>query len=228
MRAGHSTIAKLLLVCAAAASWPLSAAEIALVLPNSFRAYLLDAAGSHELVPEWTTQARIHLHAAMVDIVERDPQFKAASMPALSDEQRAVLEEHVALFEANAQAAIEMIRVAGVAHKKHERAYSLGSGLAFLAAAGIDKAVLVSGSQTWSTRGRVLSRVLPGALGRHIAPAGASGLLIGYIDTTSGDITWMHAMHPVRGGDVRDADGAVRVLDKLVAQYPDGLIYAQH
>ncbi|MEM9173242.1 MAG: hypothetical protein AAGA84_11105, partial [Pseudomonadota bacterium] len=137
-----------------------------------------------------------------------------------------IIDEHIALFEANAAAAVEMIQFARIKAIKESPRYTVGPGLAFLAEQGIgDKAVVITGGQSWSTGGRIFMSILVGAATGYVPAGGASGLLIGHIDLRSGDIVWMNNMQPISGGDVRKADKVRGALRNVTVAYPKGRLY---
>ncbi len=202
-----------------------ASADKTIVIPNGFRAYQLDAVGSLELQPDWTEAARRNLHEALTRVVDTDTQLEITPYPTLTDDEQLLVDEHVALFEANAMAAMQMIAQARIDEKQARPEYSIGPGLAFLAERGLaDRAIVITGSQSWSTGGRVFMMVLAAAAGAYVS-GGQSGLLVGHVDLRSGDVLWMNYMTPMTGGDVREAAQTEPMLRKVTDAYPDGRLY---
>ena len=206
---------------------PVQAQESVVVFPNAFRSYLLESSGASELDPDDTAAARQFLDAAARASVETSEALTSRVYPTLTALEQDIVDEHVALFEANAVGALQLIQMAGLKEKAANPEYSIGPGLAFLAEQGHgDKALIFTGSKEFQSGGRLfLSAVRAAVTGYSLSP-GASGLLAGIVDLRTGEIEWMYGLLPL-GPDVRKAAGADRAMYLLMKRYPDRGLYTR-
>ena len=193
-----------------------------LLMPANFRMYELTAGGVSELVPEWTQRARDNLlDAVSLNAAEREGA-NVIQLPELDDDERAIVEEHVALFEANVYSAVQMVLGSGLDKNYDDFEFTVGPGLGFLGERyGAEKALLVSGQQSKSSGGRKAMMVFAAATGVAVISA-SSGVLVGEIDLASGDVTWINYAVPITSGDMRSRSDAERTVRQLMAPYPGG------
>lgn len=195
------------------------------VFVSAFDVYRVDASGAVELEPTDSLNAHLALSSAAKQAVVEVMGLRLAPEPELTQSQQAVVEEHLALFEANARAAWQMLVTAKVDSNGDHAAYSIGAGLEFLAEqTGADKALVLFGAKQYPTRARsVLSVLTPATVGD--AWAGESSVLFGgVVDLRSGVIDWMWGQAPLTD-DVRSGEQAVGAVKRLLERYPESGLY---
>src|SRR5436190_12144433 len=82
-----------------------------LVLPVDFDVLEMSAAGMVEPVPAETVQAEEALSGATLRVLRHTNKFQIIDMPAMSDAEKEVLKEHLALYKLTAYNAAQMIRL---------------------------------------------------------------------------------------------------------------------
>ncbi len=198
----------------------------AIILPVEFESFLLTAGGSRELNPEWTATGTAMLQDAVDQLAGE--RYEIVDMPALTDQDRAILAEHRALHDVAVLNAISMIKNAGLKHKASNFDYSIGPGLSFLKArTGAEKLVIYSGTQEKFSGGRkammFLGVVAGAATGVGVIPTlGGSSAILSEVDLATGNITWVNYMAPTSKGDVREEIPAKNTIYYLYDDYPGG------
>lgn len=195
------------------------------LLPVDVDVYEMSAGGIKEEVPDWSDVAEENVRNAL--LVSKDPEGKCCvtrevNSTSLTEEERGILEEHLALF--NTVAANAMWADLPVNSAWHFKAqhfdYTLGNGLAFLKTNyGIDAGLIILGEDVVSTAGRKTTAVV-GAMVGFIVPLGHSTLVGGLVDFETGDLLWLN--HTVSGGnaDLRERGSALGLARELMAGYP--------
>jgi hypothetical protein len=192
-----------------------------LVLPVDFDMLEFSAAGMIEPVPAETTQAEEQLLTSVHKVLRITKKFQIVDMPALSDAERELLKEHVALYKLSAFNAGQMLRMGGPAWKAKRTNfdYSIGDGLKFLIErSGADAAVVVGGFKVSSSGGRVAMALLLAAAGIAI-PLGGAQTTAGVVDLNTGNIRWLDERLGTKG-DVKDRGGADQTVNAVLGQYP--------
>lgn len=195
------------------------------VFVSTFDVYRVDASGAVELEPTNSLKAHSALSSAAKQAVVDVMGLQLVPDPELTQSQQAVVDEHLALFEANARAAWQMLVTANVAGNGDQAAYSIGAGLEFLVEqTGADKALVLFGTKQYPTRARsVLSVLTPATAGD--AWAGESSVLFGgVLDLRSGVIDWMWGQAPLTD-DVRSIEQASGAVNRLLERYPESGLY---
>jgi hypothetical protein len=195
------------------------------VLPIDFVVRRLSVAGTtiHE---EWTRQAKANLSGGLeLALAERiDAEF--VTMPELASDERAVLDEYVAVTKLIVIQASE-IDSARWAPRRAGFDRQLGPDLGFLRdRTGADYALLVSGAQSEASAAIVLAQFAIFAYGPYPVRAGRTHLMVALLDLAAGDVRWFNS---VTGGeyfgisakDLRSPDASARVLAKLAEPYPE-------
>jgi len=130
-----------------------------LLLPAEVRVHEVSAGGVVEKVDDWTQSASAHAMAYLRE-VGAARGYELIESPRLSAEDRAVLDEHIALYSLVAGSAY-FAQHAGIAawrERGKQFDYSLGPGLKDLAAhTGADAAVVVVGTDYISSSGRKMA-----------------------------------------------------------------------
>ena len=198
-----------------------------LLLPADIRVHEVSAGGIVEKVDDWTDQANGHAAKAIRQIGASGNLFQVKEMPALAPEDKAALEQHVALYELVAVSA-DFSR-SGPFAPWRERArnfdYTLGPGLQKLAESGdIDAAVVVIGSDYISSAGRkaqmALGVLAAALLGAAVIPQGGiSYVSVGVVDLRSGDLLWFSTNRGPQN-DLREESNVQNTLARLFKEYP--------
>jgi hypothetical protein len=195
------------------------------LMPVDVDVYEMSTGGIKEEVPEWSDTAEDNIRGAL--LVSRNPEGRCCvtrevDSAALTGEERDILEEHLALFNAVALNAMWANLPANPAwHFKAQLFdYTLGDGLAFLKTNyGIDAGLIIIGEDVVSTAGRKTTAVVGAMFGVYV-PLGHSTLVGGLVDFETGDLLWLN--HTVSGGDadLRQPDSALELARELMAGYP--------
>ncbi|MCB1760055.1 MAG: hypothetical protein KDI68_09805 [Gammaproteobacteria bacterium] len=196
----------------------------ALLLPLNIEVKEMSASGITEAVPAWSEAAKANFLQALN---ARGSRFLGAielvDMPPLTAEERALLDQHIALNDAVVGSAIGTTGAhAGAAwsHKSERFDYGIGPGLAFLVEkSGADKAIVLTGEDLHSSDGRKAAFVVLAALGVGI-PMGHAVTLANVIDLRSGDILWMDLHASATGTSYLDPEHVSEILEDLFKDYP--------
>ncbi len=175
----------------------------------------------------WTNQASANATSVVNHIASDRQPFQIVESPALSAEEKAILDEHIALYD----------NVAGSAHLARHSVfqawrdrsknfdYTLGPGLAALAErTNIDAALIVSGSDYISSSGRkaamVMGVLLGAVTGVVIIPGGGiSFVSVGVVDLRTGNVLWFGTDQSGNTNFRNEAD-LRNMLEKLFDSYP--------
>jgi hypothetical protein len=195
------------------------------VLPIDFVVRRLSVTGKtvHE---EWTRQANTNLSSGLeLALAERiDAEF--VTMPELASDERAVLDEYVAVAKLIVIQASE-IDSARWAPRRAGFDRQLGPDLGFLRErTGADYALLVSGAQSEASAAIVLAQLAIFAYGPYPIRAGRTRLMVALLDIAAGDVRWFNS---VKGGeyfginakDFRSPEASARILARLAEPYPE-------
>lgn len=190
------------------------------LLPLDITVSELTASGAVEKDPQWTEEAKLCVIDATKVCID-DVCFKLQPLPDLSQEELAILEEYLALYDVAAGSALlhTSPTVHGWESKRQHLDYSLGPGLAFLMEkTGADGALMVIGNDYISSPGRKFTFVMAAAAGVAI-PMGHCSLVGGVVDLASGDILWLnHVLSEAKS--LRSAGDAQAMMDSLMKTYP--------
>ena len=198
-----------------------------LLLPVEIRVHEVSAGGVVEKVDAWSDTASGNAVRYVRHVAVGRGAFELVESPALSPEDKAQLDQHIALYEVVAGSAY-LSRASSIGVWK-ERAgnfdYTLGPGLEPLAEhTGIDAAMIVIGSDYISTAGRkaaMVMGVLVGALaGVPIVPQGGiSFVSVGVVDMRTGNLLWF-GTDQSSATDFRNERGLHQMLDRMFQTYP--------
>lgn len=233
-RMGAAVIRSLLLAAcfaSAAAEADTPPERKVVLLPTSFEMSQLTASGALEPMPEWTEAARAGINRAAITALEARPEFTLLPQPDFTPEERAAIDEHLALIErvlAN-RLLISMSPGTVWADRLADFGDRTGDGLGFLHDKyGADVAAFAVGEQAKSTGGRqamnALTMIAGAAVGVAIIPGSAqSRLVIGTLDAATGTVRWAN-MRVNIGANMSTADDAAKEVTALVEAYPDGTL----
>lgn len=202
-----------------------------LLLPTDIRVHEISVGGVVEKVDAWSEEASAHVLADLRERTHDRSLFELADPPGLGTEDRALLEQHAALYEAVAGSAFlaQASPIQAWRARWLEFDYTLGPGLAGLAErTGLDAALVVIGTDHISSAGRkaamVMGTVLAALAGVVIAPQGGIAFLsVGVVDLRTGDLLWFDTE---QSGSVnlRDKQAVKAMLDRMFATYPGAAV----
>jgi hypothetical protein len=198
-----------------------------LLLPPEVRLHEVSAGGVVERVAGWTNAASTAAANTVRQWAAAKHAFEVVESPALSGEDKAALEQHIALYDLVAGSA--HVARNSVIQAWRDRAktfdYTLGPGLKPLAEhSGIDAALIVSGSDYISTAGRkaamVMGTILGALAGVAVVPQGGiSFISVGIVDLRTGDLLWF-GTDQSGNADLRNEQDIKRMLEGLFQTYP--------
>jgi hypothetical protein len=198
-----------------------------LFLPADVRLHELSAGGVAEKVDAWTTEASANATRVINEIATGRRPFEIVESPALSAEEKALLEEHMALYD----------NVAGSAYlarssmfqawrdRSKDFDYTLGPGLKALAErTKVDAALIVSGTDYISTGGRkaamVMGALLGAVTGVVVMPGGGTSFVsVGVVDLRTGHLLWFGTDRSGTTNFRNEAD-LRKMLEGLFDSYP--------
>lgn len=192
------------------------------VIPVSVRMYEVTAGGVEEEVPEWSTQAEANVHKAVSALLAKTAGIQEVAMPHLSASERAIIDEHMALYKLVANT----VPNSGLHHKLRRFDYGIGPGLnAVLARTGADAVLMVYGNDYASTAGRKTKAVLGKIPIVNIFTGGEvqlghSFVHLGFIELKSGDLLWMNSEFRQGSSNLRDYDDAEDLIAAIFKWYP--------
>lgn len=200
---------------------PAAAPIKVLLLPVDFDVMEFSAAGMVEPKPDETAATEVMMMDSAGRVLRGTKKFQVVDMPALTDAEKDVLKEHIALYKLTAVNAAQMMRLGGPAWKAKQKNfdYSIGDGLKYLIErSGADTAVVVAGAKVSSSGGRVAMMLLLAAAGVAI-PMGGAQATAGLVDLDTGRILWLEDSAAFKG-DLSEKPNADTAMKTLLGQYP--------
>lgn len=191
------------------------------ILPPDVTVKEISAGGVIEKVPKWTDEATANVTRTVNAAFGARRDIEIVPLPALSAEDRDLLEEYLGVYFQVAVAAHRMTAMAigGWEHKRERFDYTLGEGLRFLREkTGADAALMVIGEDYVSSSERKAAFVLAAIFGVGI-PLGHSVLSAGVVDLNNGDLLWMHHNASV-SQDLKDGAAVDEMLKAVFSAYP--------
>jgi hypothetical protein len=184
----------------------------------------ISAGGVIQKVAAWSENARRYVTDALRHLAAED-KFKVAALPALSADEQASLDQHVALYNVVASNVLtNSLNGGDVWTRRLESGltdYTVGPGLAFIAdKTGADSALLVIVRDYESSGGRKAMMVF-GALFGVLVPTGRTFTVAGLVDLRTGTLLWQSYDTSV-SPDMRVQADVVQVVDGLFSSYPTG------
>jgi hypothetical protein len=201
-----------------------------LLLPVEIRVHEISVGGVVEKVDDWSDQASANARKYIKSLATSRNVFQVVEAPALRADDKAQLDQHVALYEVVAGSAdlALMSPIAAWRERAKDFDYSLGPGLKPLADhTGIDAAMILTGTDYISSAGRKAAMamgVLLGALGGgiFIPQGGVSFVSVGVVDMRTGNLLWF-ATDQSGTTDLRNEQDVQRMLEQMFLTYP-GLV----
>lgn len=197
-----------------------------LVMPVDFEVLEMSVGGITDVKPDETEATRQLLDDVLIGHLRNGPEFRVVNMPELSEGERVVLENHVALFTLVSQQAASVLQDSGWRHKRKQFDYTIGPGLTFLAErSGAEKAIFTSGFVADATGGRVVLGVIIASTTRIVMLLGAAHLSSAIVNLRTGEIEWLKISEDFSGHGTRspkERASAVRLIDRLFHRYPRG------
>lgn len=193
-----------------------------LIVPAGVTVSEFTAGGEVREVPEWSAQANEAAIASARQLVAQHPNLIEVELPALTEEERGVLDEHVALYDVVGADAFMVTQIPMEAwkHKSEHFDYGLGARLAFLKEkSGADAALIVVGGDVISTGGRKFMFLLAAAMGVGI-PMGHSYMHVGLVDLNTGNLLWMNHRTTSGATDLRRQPDIDNLLTDIFTNYP--------
>lgn len=182
--------------------------------------------GMFEPNVDWTDKARRNLHEALTARQHGLGNKVVMAPESYGDDARRV-EEYTKLFAAVSQAVIQYQFFTGnrlPTKKRDNKAgvfdWSLGKDVGSLPGAeDADYVLFIYNKDSYGSTGRKLLQIAaalgPGLAVRSGEHAGYAGL----VDLRTGNLLWLNADGQM-GGDVREADGAIKRVDQLLEDFP--------
>ena len=198
-----------------------------LLLPIEIRVHEISVGGVVEKVDDWSDQASANARRYIKSLANTRAAFEIIEAPALSPEDRAQLDQHVALYEVVAGSA-ELARASPIGvwrERAQDFDYTLGPGLRPLAEhTGIDAAMILTGTDYISSAGRkaamAMGVLLSALTGAFIVPrGGVSFVSVGVVDMRTGDLLWF-ATDQSGTTDLRNEQDMHRLLEGMFGTYP--------
>lgn len=195
------------------------------LLPVDIDVYEMSAGGVREEVPEWSDIAEENVRNAL--LLSKDPEgeccvTREVDSSSLTEGERDILEEHLALFNSVAANAMwtDLPTNSAWHFKAQHFDYTLGNGLAFLKTRyGIDAGLVIFGEDVVSTAGRKTTAVVGALVGVYV-PLGHSSLVAGLVDFETGDLLWLNHTVSTGDADLREHESVLDLARELMAGYP--------
>jgi hypothetical protein len=207
-------------------SLPAASGKTILVFRPTVSVGAQSTGGMFEPNGDWTDRARRNIEAALTQRQAVLGNKVVAAPESFGDDARRV-EEYARLFAAVSEAVIQYQFFAGnrlPTKKRDNKAgvfdWSLGAGVQDLPGArGADYALFIYNKDAYGSTGRKLLQIAA-ALGPGIAvKSGEHAGYAGLVDLRTGDLLWLNA-DGAMGGDVREADGALKRVGQLLEEFP--------
>lgn len=193
------------------------------LLPPDIKVSEVSAGGVVEEVPAWTEKATANIKRGITAYAATKANLKIFTFPTIAENERAVVDEHLALYDVVAGNAYQVTTVGGPAwkHKADHFDYTLGDGLAFLKKrTGADAGLLVIGRHQIATGGRVAASVLAALFGGAYLPTSRNFLTLGVVDFETGDILWFNYTVGASGKDMQKVENAGAIVKRLLEEFP--------
>jgi hypothetical protein len=184
----------------------------------------ISAGGVIQKVAAWSENARTYVTGELKHLAAED-KFKVATLPPLSADEQASLDQHVALYDVVASNVLANNLHGGDVWARRLASgltdYTVGPGLAFIAdKTGADSALLVIVRDYESSGGRKALMVF-GALFGVGVPLGRTFAVAGLVDLRTGTLLWQSYDTSI-SPDMRVQADVAQVVDGLFSSYPAG------
>jgi hypothetical protein len=186
-----------------------------LLLPLDVTVYRVGAGGVTERAEDLTKDERTETEALLRGDIAKDKHLDLVPLPALDSVSQAQLDEHIALYEQVASAALMHTGSIGAwSQKLSHFDYTLGSGLRFLKErTGADAALIIVGQGGVPTMSSYVAGILPILVGVVAVPQSRAQAVVGVIDLETGNVLWL---------DQSAGPGSISTaVSKVLDGYPD-------
>lgn len=193
-----------------------------IVLPVDIRVSERSVGGVTEVVDKWSAMASKNIFRSLVTYTKSNKTLKLVRTPRFSSSENSRITEHLALYRVVVNTATNRTAKGPYSwkHKLKKYDYTIGPGLNFLRRkTSADTALLVYGEDEVSTAGRKTAAVVAGVLGGSVQ-LGHSFVHIGLVDLRTGNLLWVNSSYKTGSTDLRRADDARRMIDKIFKSYP--------
>jgi hypothetical protein len=189
-----------------------------ILMPPDIRYYLLTAGGVPEPNAEWTDAARVNFGVAVKDFADQiGSDLRIIDKTNLSEEEIRYDTLHSAVGITLLENYFGMAKLPS---KRDQFDWSLGPGVSTIGAAhNADYALFAYYRDYQASGGRIAFAVLAAAAVGAAVPMGAEFGFASLVDLKSGDIVWFNKVD-VGAGELRDPDGAAKVVDTLFRDIP--------
>ena len=198
-----------------------------LLMPLDITVSEMLASGMQEEVPEWTAQAKRHIHAELDNDPRNRGNLNIIPLQGMTEAQRSLLEQYTALYQTVAFNILyfTMNPLPAWTHKVKHFDYTLGDGLSFLAEqTGADTALFISGEDIITTSGRKAAAIFAAAFGVYM-PLGRAVIIGSLVDLHTGDILWINYTFSGDDTTLTEREDAAEVMDELFKDYPGLEVY---
>jgi hypothetical protein len=186
-----------------------------LLLPLDVTVYRVGAGGVTERAEDLTEEERTETEALLKDDIARDKHLEFVKLPPLDSASQALLDEHIALYEQVAGAALMHTGSFGAWPRKVSHFdYTLGDGLSFLKQrTGADAALFILGQGGVPTASSYVAGLLPLLVGVVSVPQANAQAVVSVVDLETGNLLWLE--QGMARGSVPTA------VSTVLREYPD-------
>jgi PBP1b-binding outer membrane lipoprotein LpoB len=192
------------------------------LLPPDIEVSEVSAGGVVEEVPAWTEKATANLKRGINAYAATKGNLQIFAFPEIADNEVAIVNDHLALYDVVAGNAFRMTTIGGSAwkHKVDHFDYTLGSGLAFLKQrTNADAGLLVIGRHQIATGGRVAASIFAALFAGAYVPTSRNFLTLGLVDFETGDILWFNYTTGASGKDMQKVEDAGAIVKRLLDEF---------
>ena len=193
------------------------------LLPPDIEVSEVSAGGVVEEVPAWTEKATANLKRGINVYAATKGNLEIYAFPEIAENEVAIVNEHLALYDAVAGSAFQVTTIGGSAwkHKVDHFDYTLGNGLAFLKQrTNADAGLLVIGRHQIATGGRVAASIFAALFAGAYLPISRNFLTLGLVDFETGDILWFNYTAGASGKDMQKVEDAGAIVRRLLDEFP--------
>jgi hypothetical protein len=186
-----------------------------LLLPLDVSVYRVGVGGVTERAEDLANAVRAEIEEELRGATSTEKNIELVALPALDAESQARLDDHVALFEQVASAALRHSQGSAAWPQKVARFdYGVGDGLRFLKqATGADAALFVGGRSYAPTTSSYIAGALTIFAGVIMVPRSRATAVVGVVDLGTGNVIWLNQSTGI--------DGLTNAFRLALKAYPD-------
>jgi len=165
-----------------------------LLLPLDVSVYRVGVGGVAERADDLVKDATAAIEEELRGAISTEKKIEFVTLPTLNPEAQARLDEHAALFEQVANAALRYSQgSAAWPQKLAHFDYGMGDGLRFLKqATGADAALFVAGRSNVPTTSSYIAGALTIVTGVVMVPTTRATVVAGVVDLDTGNLVWLN------------------------------------